>query len=798
MIAVLRKELTGFLFSPVSYITAILYAACCGLFVWVFRETSVLSYGYADLDIFFRIIPFIYIFLIPALTMRLFAEERRLGILDLLFSKPISIKGIVWGKFIACLLFTIFINFFLSIYVYSIYSLGDPVGNIDLAATGGACIGLFFTSGLFVSFGIFSSAISKNQITAYLIGVFLCFIFQIGFTSLAELFEGFGETVVLKLSMSEHYKLMQKGVVVSEDVLYFVLLSIFFLILTIFKIGDLRRRKSLIIFVKQSVVLISFLLLLFLPKQIFGISWGSYKIDLTGDSRFSLSESTKKLLGELKFPLTAEVYLTGELPPGFKRLEERVQEALQNLHRATPKGIRVKFLDPTAEEDPIKRDRLYSSLVNRGIVPLNVIDKENDGSIQKLVFPFLTFRYGGNEAVVPLLQGNSSMGAENTLNQSAEALEYELISALKKITHQNRKKIVLVRGHDEAEGTETASFRKLLHERYDLRTINLDSTTNLSEYAAIIILKPKKGFSEMETFVLNHYLAQGGNLLFFIDPVRAEIDSIGEEGFTALPYLLELDDFFFRCGFKVPPVLLSDLYCTEIPLYVGQAGNSPQIVRLPWPYWPVINRFGKHPVVKNMGPLSLKFSGIIDTAVRASEITKIPLLYSSDYSKVDPTPAAIHFDELKRGLNPKEFSVSSRIVALLAEGQFKSPSSDRLSAGSRNKEILRPGKVFICVDADIALNEIDLKTGMPLQLGANRYNPIPLANAYFLNNLLDFMTAPDYFTELKSREIVLRLLDKGKIRKQKAFYLSLNIGVPLLLILLLGITAFTIRKKRYS
>ena len=197
-----------------------------------------------------------------------------------------------------------------------------------------------------------------------------------------------------------------------------------------------------------------------------------------------------------------------------------------------------------------------------------------------------------------------------------------------------------------------------------------------------------------------------------------------------------------------------------------------------------------------MGPVSVKFSGIIDTTVRTPGIAKTPLLLSSDYSRIDPAPAVLRFDELKRGINPREFSTSSRIVALLAEGQFKSLFADRLSDGSESSEREKPGKVFICADADIALNETDLKTGAPLPLGANRYTPVPLANAYFLNNVLDYMTAPQYFTELKNREIVLRLLDKRKIKEQKTFYRLLNIGIPVLLILLLGAAASLLRKKR--
>ncbi|MNE13139.1 ABC-2 family transporter protein [compost metagenome] len=233
MLTILKKEISGFLNSMVAYVTIIFFLVITGLFLWVFPESSILDYGYAGLDSLFYIAPYVFMFLIPAITMRSFAEEKKEGTFELLTTQPVTDWQIILGKFGAGLSLVILSLIPTLVYYYSVYELGATPGNLDSGAVAGSYIGLLLLGFAFTSIGIFSSSITNNQIVAFIIAVFLCFIAFSGFDSISSL-TSFGslDTILINLGINAHYQSISRGVLDTRDLIYFLSFSALFLAAT--------------------------------------------------------------------------------------------------------------------------------------------------------------------------------------------------------------------------------------------------------------------------------------------------------------------------------------------------------------------------------------------------------------------------------------------------------------------------------------------------------------------------------------------------------------------------------------
>lgn len=230
MLAILKKEINSFFASPMGYLVIGIFLILNGLFLWLFKgEFNILDYGFADVSAFFLLAPWILIFLIPAVTMRSFSDEKKQGTLELLLTKPISHIKIVLGKYLGAFILIIIALIPTVLYVYTIYLLGNPIGNLDIGSTLGSYFGLLFLVAAYTAIGIFASTVSDNQIVAFITSVFLCFVFYIGFEGLAEFTSS---NFIEQLGMSTHYKSMSRGVLDTRDIVYFLSITIFFIMLT--------------------------------------------------------------------------------------------------------------------------------------------------------------------------------------------------------------------------------------------------------------------------------------------------------------------------------------------------------------------------------------------------------------------------------------------------------------------------------------------------------------------------------------------------------------------------------------
>ncbi|RMG79174.1 MAG: gliding motility-associated ABC transporter permease subunit GldF [Bacteroidetes bacterium] len=242
MLSIYRKEINSFFSSLIGYIVIGVFLIVLGLVMWVFADTSILSFNYASLDQLFDMAPMIFMFLIPAITMRSFAEEQQNGTIELLVTRPVTDLEIIFGKFFANLTLVIFAILPTLVYYYTVYELGSPKGNLDSGAILGSYIGLIFLAAAFVAIGLFASSLTHNQIIAFILATFLCFIFYWGFWFFSKLpvFIGRGDDIVEMIGIDYHYNSMSRGVIDSRDVIYFVSLIGVFIGMTL---TALERRK---------------------------------------------------------------------------------------------------------------------------------------------------------------------------------------------------------------------------------------------------------------------------------------------------------------------------------------------------------------------------------------------------------------------------------------------------------------------------------------------------------------------------------------------------------------------------
>ncbi len=527
----------------------------------------------------------------------------------------------------------------------------------------------------------------------------------------------------------------------------------------------------------------------------------SFRLDLTEEKRYTLSIPTRKLLQHLEDPITIDVYLYGDLPTGFKRLQQSIEEHLENFQSYGGKKIQFMFFDPLSIKDTKAKNNYIRNLSRKGIQPTTVFEKQNGKQIEKLIFPGAVISYKNREVAVMLLKGNKGNSPQEILNQSIENIEYELASAIKLISQEKRKKIGWIEGHGELTGIRVADIANTINERYDLFRINLPNKKQLVSYDLLIIAKPTQPFSEADQYKLDQYIMNGGNVIFLIDEIRVDLDSVGTEGTFAFTYNHGLDDMLFRYGVRVNPNLIQDLYAGAQPVVVGLTGNQPQIQLLPWPFFPIINSFGNNPAVKNLDAILLKFASSIDT-VKAKGIRKTPLLFTSLYSRTLSSPIRINFNDMRKELQPTYLNKGPFVVAYLIEGSFQSAFKNRIlptgidTSGFKKQGIF--SKLIICSDGDIVRNELDPTSYYPLPNGFDPYTKNTFANKDFILNTVDYLLDSDGLIVARKKEIKLRPLDKVKISNEKWKWQLLNALLPVLIIIIAGIAHYGWRKIKFE
>ncbi len=531
-----------------------------------------------------------------------------------------------------------------------------------------------------------------------------------------------------------------------------------------------------------------------------------FRIDLTEEKRYTIQPVTKKILKELDSEILIKVYLDGDLPPMFQRLHKNIRETLDEFQTYAGINLQYRFINPlTVSTNKEKQSTFLREITQKGILPTNLPQKVGDKIIDKYVYPGAIIVYKNVELPIMLFKtiDQRLKGAptpEQILNQSVENVEYNLISAIRQITQKKRFKIGFLDGHGELDAKERGDLVSTLQLYYDVYNVNLPQSQVLEGLDAIVIAKPDSTFSEKNKYKIDQFIMRGGKAMFLLDGTGVYMDSVvRDKGSFSFPYNHNLTDLLFKYGVRINPVLIRDeAVCTPIPLVVGNMGNQPQIKAIPWKYYPLLNIFGKHPIVKNLSPVQARFVNTLDT-VKAKNIQKIPLLFTSKYSRQVGTPVFVTFNEAKENANFRTLPQNSYPVSYLLEGLFSSAYTGR-SESTNDKEFVQQNKtqnkILVCADGDIARNEI--VKGQIYPLGFDPMFKAQYGNKDFLLNAIDYLLDDKGVMTTKNKEITLRPLDKLKVQDERLYWQILNVGLPLVMLILFGIGFYFWRKNAFG
>ena len=793
MISILKREINSFFSSAIGYLVIAIFLILNGLFLWIFKgDFNVFDNGFADLSTFFQLAPWILIFLIPAVTMKSFSEEKKQGTLELLLTKPLSYFQIILGKYLGAVILIIIALIPTILYVITIYKLGNPIGNLDIGSTIGSYFGLLFLILAYTSIGIFSSTLSENQIVVFIIAVFVCFFMYYGLEGISDFSSSNDSNLFISnLGMKAHFDSIGRGVIDTRDVIYFLCITALFLSLCFYKIKNSKEHLKLIITTFTFIIALSVI-----------SSYLNKRFDFTQDNRYTLSDATKNIVKNIENPIIIDVLLKGNFPSEFKKLQAETKQILEEFSSINNK---IKFSFENPQENENTREDDIAMLQQLGLTPVNITAEESGKVSQELVFPWAIATLGEQSVKISLLKNKLGATVEEKVANSVQQLEYAFVDAFTKLTLTEKKKIAVLKGNGELSNIYIADFITTLRDYYNIAPFTLDSVASnptktledLNNFDLAIIAKPTVAFTDEEKMVLDQYTMNGGKSVWLIDQAAIEIDSLfNESGKTyALPRNLNLNDLFFNYGVRINPNLINDLYFTQLVLASGE-GNDSQYNPVPWVYSPMVFSHNDHPINNNIEALQFQFANSIDTI--ENSIKKTILLTSSPLSKTVGTPKEVNLNIVKEEPKKETYNNGLQPLAVLLEGAFTSVYKNRVKPFhlKSNKDNGIESKIIVISDGDLIKNQIS--NNSPLELGYDKWTNNFYGNKEFLLNCVNYLLDDTGLINIRSKEISVAFLDKEKVVKEKTFWKSLNIGAPLVLLALFGFVFNYFRKRKYA
>jgi len=521
--------------------------------------------------------------------------------------------------------------------------------------------------------------------------------------------------------------------------------------------------------------------------------------DLTEEKRYSINEATKAQLEELPDVVNIEVYLAGELPAGFKRMQKALLETLEEFTIYANGNLTYQVIDPNAAISQKSRAEFMQSMARIGLRPTDVFINEESNRQQKRILSGVVVSYGSRNLGVQLFKGNKAATPEERLNQSIEGIEYELANAIKQVTRESRPLIGLATGHLEMDSILLISFKRLLAEEYRVESLKM-SELNTSNPDVLMVIQPRAAYSQADKFYLDQYIMQGGKGIFLVDKVAVNMDSAAIGTFS-FPYDLNIDDMLFKYGVRVNNDLVQDFVAGAHPIIVGNSGDQPQIQLLQWPFFPVINQYADHVIVRNLDATKADFISSIDT-VKADGIKKTILFSSSMYSRLSTAPVYVDINILQESLAPDKFDKQNIPLGVLLEGPFTSFFKNRfLPKEVDQANFIEQGQataLVVIADGDFVKNAVDPRNSSPLPVGYDPYMGQQFANGDLILNAVQYLLAQNGLINARAKEVIIRPLDTIKVQANKQYYQLMNLLAPLAIIVLMGVVITVVRKRKYT
>ena len=541
---------------------------------------------------------------------------------------------------------------------------------------------------------------------------------------------------------------------------------------------------------KNIVFLIAGLVLLNILNQSF------YKrFDLTKDKRYTLSETTKSIISKVDKNLFINIYLEGDFPSEFKRLQVETRQYLEEL-AAENTNIHIQFINPNNQRE---------KLIKKGMMPSQLTVEEDGKLSEAIIFPWAEIDYNKKTTIISLLPTAIVASQDEQQQKAIENLEYSFSNAINSINQKKEKQVAILSGNGELEDIYLYSFLSEVSKKYKLAKFTLDSVAtnpqktlkDLTSFDLVIIAKPTQKFSTEEKFTLDQFIANGGKTLWMLDNVLADQDSLFNTGkMLAFPRDLNLTNLLFSYGVRINTNLVKDLYAAKIPVATGKVGNQTQFKNLDWFFHPLVNGNPNHAITKNNSPVRLQFTNQIDTL--KNNIKKTPLLVSSLLTQKVGTPTIIELQSIADEPTETDYNNGKQLFAVLLEGDFKSAYKNRVKPFETSlfKENATNNKMIVIADGDIGKNQI-LKE-KPHDLSTDKWTNEQFGNKDFLLNSVAYLLDDSGLIHLRNKTLQIRMLDKQKAFKERSYWQFLNVILPLILLFTFGVVFNYLRKRKYS
>jgi ABC-2 type transport system permease protein len=542
--------------------------------------------------------------------------------------------------------------------------------------------------------------------------------------------------------------------------------------------------------IKKNLGLLIGLLLINIANQSF---YSRY--DITQDKRYTLSETSHSILKKIDQSLFITVYLEGDFPSEFKRLQVETRQFLEEL-TAENSNIILHFENP---------DNQREALIKRGMMPSQLTVEEDGKLSEAIIFPWAEISYNNKSAIVPLLPTAIVASQEEQLQKAIENLAYSFLNALHRLTTKKQKKVAVLEGNGELNDLYLYSFLSEVSKKHQLAKFTLDSVAEnpqktleeLNQFDLAIIAKPTIKFTPEEKFTIDQFITNGGKTLWMLDQVNADQDSLFNSGkLLAYPRDLNLTEILFSYGVRINTSLIKDLYAAKIPVATGTVGNQPQFKNLEWFFHPLANGNPNHPITKNILPVRLQFANQIDTLKNA--IKKTPLLVSSVLTQKLGTPNFVELQSIADTPVEADYQDGNQLFAVLLEGDFNSAYKNRILPFQTPffKANANQNKMIVISDGDVVKNQILKKE--PYDLARDKWTNEAFGNKDFLLNAVDYLLDDIGLMKLRNKSLKINILNKQKAFKERRFWQLLNVAFPILLIIFFGGVFHSLRKRKYG
>lgn len=527
-------------------------------------------------------------------------------------------------------------------------------------------------------------------------------------------------------------------------------------------------------------------------------------IDLTKEKRFTLTEPTKKMLREMKEVAVIDVYLKGKFPAGLQRMQEGIRERLRSFKEIAGNKIIFRFTDPFEGKTEKDKKLIAHNLESKGINVMELKTQDDEEYSMKVFFPYALVQYNGREMPIYLLDAPPGRGSEEQINYAEAMLEYKLANAINLLSKPVRPYIAYLTGNNEPLNVKTYDMLTSLQKVYDVDSLDLSHSLDISlAYDAIIINQPEQSFSGPEKLKIDQYVMRGGHVLWIVNAMQASLDSLATSAqFISMENRTELDELLFKYGVRVNFDLIEDMQCNPLPRVLNN--GKPQLHD--WVYFPRFNPTSDHPIVKNMDVVMGSFSNTIDT-IKSDGISKTILLHTSKYSRSARAPVRVSLSMMSYPLKHEMFTKAYMPVAVLLEGRFSSVYQNRLAPSYlRLLDSLKhpfkavcdkPNSMIVVSVGEAFSNGYSAKDGI-LPMGYYQFTGEYFANKNFLLNCMEYLTDHSGVLEARSKDVKLRLLDKGRLKDEKGKWQFVNVAIPIASVLVFASFYLFFRKRRYE